>query len=141
MAHLGERQDPGKPPHRGGMKRGLSFSFEEFGWESLEAQAKLEEETLEGLLARAFAYFASELGSGRSVLRAPRFKSSRRGVARELEVDLAAESWKRLEAAAAEQKIPLERLLEHAAFVYLADVESGRVADTAFRRAEESGGD
>ncbi len=116
--------------------RRLSLSFDEFGWESLEAQAELQQETLDRLLAQAFAYLVSELGSDRTVLRAPRFKPSSRGTARELELELAPVRWERLEAEAKDQEIALERLLEHAAVLYLADVTSGRVADTAFRRAD-----
>jgi hypothetical protein len=43
--------------------------------------------------------------------------------------------WERLRREAQRQSIPLERLLEHAAMYYLADLHSGRAAVQVFRRA------
>jgi hypothetical protein len=130
---------PGRPGGDLGletMKRRLTLRFDEFGWQSLEAQAEREGETLDGLLSFAGAYFESELGSTRPILRAPRFKPSGKGTPREVQLELAGDRWESLEAEARNQDKALEEILEHAAFVYLADVESGRAAEAALGRAE-----
>ena len=42
-----------------------------------------------------------------------------------------------MKAEAARQDVPLEQLYEHAALVYLADIDAGRVADRVLEGAEE----
>jgi predicted DNA-binding ribbon-helix-helix protein len=121
------------------MRRRLTLSFEEFGWEALVTQAEKEHETLDQLLANACAYFESELGSGRRATRLPRFKPRARGTAREISIELGDLSWERLAGVAEDEGVALENVIEHAAFVYLADVESGRAAEVALRRAEPEG--
>jgi predicted DNA-binding ribbon-helix-helix protein len=122
------------------MRRRLKLSFEEFGWEALVTQAEREHETLDQLLAYACAYLESELGSGRYATRLPRFKPRARGTIREISIELGNDSWERLERMADDEGVALENVIEHAAFVYLADVESGRAAEVALRRAEPEGG-
>ena len=50
------------------------------------------------------------------------------GEARTLELELDAESLRLLEQEAERQELALERLIEHAAIFYLADLDAGRVA-------------
>lgn len=121
------------------MKRRLSLRFDEFGWQSLETQAEREGETLDGLLSFAIAYYEAELGSMRPVLRPPRFKPSGRGTPRTVQLDLSEDRWENLKRQADQHDKSLEQILEHAAFVYLTDVESGRAAEAAVRRAESEG--
>ena len=71
MTSVGE---PGDLPAHPRVAHRLTLRFDEFGWESLEAEAERDGETLEALLARAFAYFDAELSTGRAAVLAPRFK-------------------------------------------------------------------
>lgn len=118
------------------MTRRLTLRFEAFGWESLEAEATHGGQTLAELLGDACAYFDSELRSHRAVITAPRLKIRGEATPREVELALGRGPWERLEDEARRQGIELERLLEHVALVYLADLHSGRVASRVLRRAE-----
>jgi len=117
--------------------REVTLSFEEFGWETLESEAGAEPGTLDEWLARAVAYFDEEVRAARAATVAPRFKLGDEGTSRDVRLTLAADCWERLVGEAGRQGIPIERLLEHAALLHLADIESGRVAARVVGRAEE----
>jgi len=68
---------------------------------------------------------------------APRFKLAAQGSPREVRLEVDADRWKVLESEAQRQGIPLERLLEHAVLLYLADIDSGRLAKRVLDRSEE----
>jgi hypothetical protein len=120
--------------------RRVSLGFDEFGWKSLEAQAARDGEKLDEWLALAAAYFDAELGESRAAAFAPRFKPEGQGTSREISLELTDACWKRLESEAEERGVVLDRLLEHAALFFLADVDSGRVANHVLARARESRG-
>ena len=103
--------------------------YDEFGWRSLESEAARDGKGLEELLGRALAHLDTELRTTRGALLAPRFKPGGHGTPREVRLELARAHLQRLEREAGRQGIPLERLLEHAPLLYLADVDSGRVPD------------
>ncbi|MBN1529085.1 MAG: hypothetical protein JW895_08490 [Thermoleophilaceae bacterium] len=79
-------------------------------------------------MGNAAEYFLGDRDSGRPALKVPRF--ARGGATPELdvEVDLDERTWDEAEAEAARQRVPLERLLEHAAMYLIADLDSGEVA-------------
>jgi hypothetical protein len=108
------------------LKRALTLAFGHFGWRSLAAEARRERRSLEELLSAAAGYFHSELGSGRAALLVPRAGRQPQGPGSTIELELPAPVWRELEAESARQRVPLERLLEHAALCYLAAVDSGR---------------
>ena len=125
------------PGDEGSMRRALTLSFDEFGWQMLESEARRDGEGLEDLLSRAAAYFYAERPTGRAATLAPGFKPDARGEPREVRLEGDAECWEGLEDEARRQGIPVERLLEHAALLYLADSDSGRLAGRVLERAEE----
>ena len=110
------------------MRHEFRLSFDEFGWESLESEARREGETLDDLLSRAAAYFDAERSTSRAATLAPVFKPGGREMPREVRLDVNRDRWEDLESEAGRQGVPLERLLEHAALLYLADIDSGRLA-------------
>jgi hypothetical protein len=123
---------PNAPSHRPGggrVRHALTLRFDDFGWESLELEAQRDSETLGELLSRAAAYFEAERPTRRAAMRAPGFKPGGRGVPREIRLEVNRDCWVGLQGEAGRQGVPLERLLEHAALLYLADVDSGRVAN------------
>ena len=115
--------------------RTLTLKFDEFGWESLESEARRNGETLDGLLSRAAAYFDAERPTRRAATLVPGFSPDGRGMPREVRLELAPDRWERLQSEAERQGIRLERLVEHAALLYLADLDSGRVAERIVDRA------
>jgi hypothetical protein len=42
------------------VRHGITLRFDEFGWESLESEARRDGETVEDLLSRAAAYYDAE---------------------------------------------------------------------------------
>jgi hypothetical protein len=57
-----------------------------------------------------------------------------------LQLGVGAETHRRLEQEALRQGVGLERLLEHAAMFYLADLDTGRVTEQIFRLTAASCG-
>jgi hypothetical protein len=123
-------------PETSSVTRRLNLRFDEFGWQRLESESRRDGETLGDLLARAAAYFDGELATPRAATRVPRFKPGGRGVPREVRVQVSRECWEHLEGEAGHQDVSLEPLLEHAALLYLADLDSGRVANCLLGGAE-----
>lgn len=109
----------------------MILRFDEFGWRSLEAEAARRGQSLPELVCRALGHFLAELRAPRFGLIAPRFKPSTAARAHEISFELPDRPRELFESEAERQGIPLERLLEHAKLLYLADVDSGRVSDHA----------
>lgn len=108
----------------------ISISFEEFGWSMLEREASEEGLRLDRLVSLACAYYKSELANERMATLVPRFDQlAAERETRTLELELDAESLRRLEQEAERQEVKLERLIEYAAIFYLADLDAGRVAE------------
>jgi len=116
---------------------GITLRLNKFGWDSLESEARRDGETLDDLLSRAAAYLDAELPTRRAAVLAPSFKPRGRGAPREIWFEVSRDCWQRLESEAERQGVSLERLLEHAAMLYLADIESGRVANRLLGDAGE----
>lgn len=113
------------------MKRRLTLTFDEFGWEGLESAAQQAQVSLDELVARAAEHFEADLPSKRMAATIPPFARTLGRGAQDIGINLRARTWKSLRDEAARQDVPLERLLEHAAVYYLADVHAGRVRDHA----------
>ena len=108
----------------------ISITFDEFGWSVLEGEARAEGLELDRLVSLACAYYKSELATERTATLVPRFdQSAAERETRLLELELDAESLRLLEQEAEDQELELERLIEHAAIFYLADLDAGRVAE------------
>jgi hypothetical protein len=120
------------------VRRALTLRFDEFGWERLESEAQRDGEALDDLLSRAAAHFYAERSMGRAATLAFALKPGARRMPREIRVEADAACWKGLESEARRQGIPLERLLEHAALLCIADIDSGRLATRVLDRAEEA---
>jgi hypothetical protein len=121
--------------------------FGDFARDALDEQARLHGNTIDQLVSIALLHHLSETEQGRQAPRVPRFLRSRtaeraRAAWPELEVelDLDEAAWGRLRQMAVLQRIRLERLIEHAVWCYLADLESGLVTVRVFNRAEGAPG-
>lgn len=118
----------------------ITTTFDEFGWSGLEDEARAERLALDQLVALACTYYASELAADRTATVVPRLGQPPaervEREARTLVLELDEECLRRLEEEAERQGLPLERLCEHAALLYLADLDAGRVAERINRRTD-----
>ena len=110
-------------------RRLLSISLDSFGWQTLEAAAGRQDESIEELIAAACGHLVIESERGRAAARLLRLPGPRQGETRELELALPARIWRALETEADGQKVELPRVIEHASLLYVSDLESGRAAD------------
>ena len=119
----------------------IPITFDEFGWSELEGHAGAERLGLDRLVALACGYYESELTAEREATVVPRFGQGTAERAtrttRTMVLELGAECLRRLEQEAERQGVALERLLEHAALLYLADLDAGRLAERIVRRAND----
>jgi hypothetical protein len=120
------------------VKLEIPMTFNEFGWRALEERATAEGLELERLVSLACTHYESELAAERAATVAPGFRMAVVGVGetRTLEVEVSDICLRRLEQAAEHQEVGFERLCEHAALLYLADLDAGRVAERIVRRAD-----
>jgi hypothetical protein len=119
--------------------RKLTLGFHEFGCERLALEGARDHLSIEELVCTAALYYLSELPSRRIATQVPRWTGS--GLAPStstvrLDLDVNQDAWTALGAEAARQRVPLERLLEHATIYYLADVDSGRLASAIAEEME-----
>lgn len=113
----------------------IKISFDEFGWQSLEERAAAERMSLEALLALALHHYDSQLESGRAATEVPRFRRTATGEPRSLRLEVDDETRRRLEEVAERRGVTLENVCEHAALLFLADLDAGRVAERIIREA------
>jgi hypothetical protein len=120
--------------------RSVTLELDPFARDSVRDQLIRGELSLTELLRRAALYYLAERRCGRPSTSVPRFARGERpasiDAARlELDLDLDPAAWRALEEAATEEVAgDVSRLLAHATMLFLADLDSGRVA----RRLAES---
>jgi hypothetical protein len=108
---------------------GVRLRFDQFGRRRLESSIRDGQPTLDGLLARALAHFDEELERGRPAAVPPGFGAHRSELGEEVELMPVAQwRWEGLQERAGRWEIPVERLLEHALLLYLADLDFGRLS-------------
>jgi hypothetical protein len=110
------------------MRRSLKLALDEFGRATLEGEAARYSVSPGELVGNAVEYFLADRDSGRPALRVPRFARSANAPELDVEIDVGDRTWEEAEAEAVRQRVPLERLLEHAAMYLVADLDSGEVA-------------
>ena len=115
----------------------MTLRFDDSAWDTLEAAAGRDRETLDDFVSRAVLYYQAELPASRIAMSAPRFKPPDHGSPRDLALGIPSEAGERMKAEAVRQDAPLEQLYEHATLLYLADIDAGRVADRVLEGAEE----
>lgn len=117
-------------------RRRIVLHFDRFGVESLDEVAAGGNWAFDELMTIASAYLARELGTDRIVRSVPRSKKKGE-IARDVALDVNAEVWNELACEADRQGVQVERLIEHAALLFLADVESGHAAECLLRPAPD----
>ena len=110
------------------MRRSLKLALDEFASATLEGEAARYSVSPGELVGNAVKYYLSDLDSGRPALKVPRFARAASSPELDVEVNIDDSAWDQAEAAAARQRVSIERLLEHAAMYLIADLDSGEVA-------------
>jgi hypothetical protein len=118
------------------MTRNVTLHLDEFGQQSLD---RLSQEG-DGSPTRAFRsaalYYLADRDAGRPAWRAPRFRSGRPS-SQGLRVVFDDETWAGLEEEASRQNVETSDLAVHALLYFLADLESGRLAEMLDDRLEQ----
>jgi hypothetical protein len=122
------------------MRRSLELALTDFSRSSLEQVARRQGVSVSTLVTRAALYYLVERESDRPAARVPRLSrepaaEKKDGLLR-VTIELRAAAWRVLDRATESEGLPVERLLEHAALLFLADLESGRVAARLLESAE-----
>jgi hypothetical protein len=136
---MSEGRRPRGGPRTPVVTRQLTLALDEFGQSSLEDHARALKVPLAAIVSQAALYFLAQRGEERAAMTIPRFARGRpysHGRGLELALELHEEDWSTLEVEAVHQKVPLERLLEHAALLFLADIDAGRVAIRVVEQGE-----
>jgi hypothetical protein len=109
--------------------RRVTLTLGDFAAEVLHEQASANALSPEEFVDRAAHYYMSERSTGRPARKVPAFlKPSSGGRDAGFQFELEKASWDELEAAAESEETSVERLLEHAVLLLIADLDSGRVA-------------
>jgi hypothetical protein len=115
-----------------GMRRRTELEVTDFLRRALEQEARRHGLSISKLLARAALYYLLERKSDRLAVRVPPtyrdVPSGTKDSVLLVTIELRASEWNEFERAAASDGISVERLLQHAALLFLADLESGHVA-------------
>jgi hypothetical protein len=123
------------------MTEEIKITLDDFGWHALEERAADQKVSLEELMSLALTYYDSELPSGRAATAVPRFRQVHAGgETRTLILELEDGTLPRLRREADRRGVPVERVCEHAALLFLADLDSGKVAEEVVRRARSKPG-
>jgi hypothetical protein len=109
----------------------MTLDLDQFGRTTLESQAERHQVELGALLRQAAYYYLSDRESGRRGWRYPRFRRDEPAAEAgfDIVVDVDDSTWRRFNAEAEAQDVSVERLLEHAALYFVADLNSGRVTE------------
>jgi hypothetical protein len=113
------------------VKLSMTLELDPFGRTTIESQAEHQEVALGALLRQAVRYYLADRTSGRRGWRYPRFRRNgsyaNADTAFDVVVDVDQLTWQGFTREAQAQRVPVERLLEHAALYFVADLSSGLV--------------
>jgi hypothetical protein len=123
------------------VRRQVTLFLEDFARGSLEAHARALGVPLDALVRQAARYYLAVRSDHRPATRLPRFTRERgaAGDAVGLTLELDEADWGGLEVEALHERVPVARIIEHAALLFLADIDSGRVAVWIVESGPEKG--
>ena len=110
------------------MGRTLTLRLGPFEREALDRYGISQRVTTDRVIGTAVLYYLRERDSDRPEWRMPELARAEPGGASEVEIELGHETWRALVEEAAAQSTDSETLARHALLLFLADVDSGRVA-------------
>jgi hypothetical protein len=119
------------------MSRAVPLRLGEFAVEALAGEEGGSMAQIRKRAVQAIRYYLADRGSQRPEWPVPRFLPTHDGARSvELELQMEEDLWHSLEEEAERQHVPAERLVDHAAFYFAADLDAGRVT---LRILDESG--
>jgi hypothetical protein len=110
------------------MTKDVKLNLGAFGTEALKRFARRREGSAAGAVRTAALYYLADREAGRSGWRVPPFADGEQSRP-ELSVPLDDETWVALQQEAVRQSVQPEQLAVHAVLYFLADLDSGRLAD------------
>jgi hypothetical protein len=111
-----------------GMTKDVTLHLGPFGQQALERFAQRREASAAGAVRTAALYYLADRDAGRPGWRVPAF-DVRADPLPVLNVELDDDTWSAVREEAARQSVEPEDLAVHAVLYFLADVDSGRLAD------------
>lgn len=119
------------------MAKDVTLHLDGFGHTALAQFASRRATTPNTAVTTACLYYLRDREAGRAAWPVPRFTRGDADGTATLTVTLEGETWKALRDEAERQGVPAETLAVHAVMYFIADLDSGRVAD----RLEDALGD
>jgi len=111
------------------MPRSVTLHIDDFGREALDTYCRQDGSKASAVVGTAVLYYLADQGLHRPAWRVPALVRHAPVGAHALEVELDDPVFRSLEQEAVAQGVAPERLAEHALTYFLADVDSGRLAD------------
>jgi hypothetical protein len=108
--------------------RSLTLHIDEFLQETLDGYARERRGSASSVVRMAALYWLGDRDAGRPAWRAPRFRRGAVAAGGGVRVGLDEDTWHALEDEGRRQGVDAEALAEHALLYFLADLDSGRVA-------------
>jgi hypothetical protein len=112
------------------VRRQMALTIEDFGRTALGDHARTLDVPVDALITQAVLYYLALRSNERAATRIPSFTRSEAPADATMTVELALDEsdWSALEQDATKQRLRIERLVEHVALLFLADIDAGRVA-------------
>lgn len=120
------------------MSKDVTLHLDEFGQRALERFTKRRTGSAATAVTTAALYYLGDRESGRPGWRIPPFGEGIAADASSLNVTLDDVTWAALADEAERQAVTIDALARHALLYYLADLDSGRLADRLEESVEES---
>jgi hypothetical protein len=111
------------------MSKSMTLRLDRFGRQVLAEFAEERHDSAANVVRTASLYYLADRDSGRPAWRVPGFLEAPPAGGDRIEVDIDDETWAALSDEARGQGVEPARLAEHALLYYLADLDSGRLAD------------
>ena len=119
--------------------RQLELALDEFVSDALAEQGARAGVAEDRLIQQASRHWLEVRGTQRLSVRVPRFRQSSSMATSRVRVTLLSSEWEALEHSASEQGVTLERLIVHVVVLFIADLDSGRLALKVARGDAEEG--
>jgi hypothetical protein len=120
------------------MSKDVTLHLDEFGRQGLERFTRRRSGSAAAAVTTASLYYLADRESGRPGWRIPPFGEGIAAEASSLSVTLDDATWAALAEEAERQVVTTEALARHALLYFLADLDSGRLADLLEETLEES---
>jgi hypothetical protein len=120
------------------MSKDVTLHLDEFGQRALARFARGRRGSAAAAVRTASLYYLADRDSERPAWRVPRFDKGKREEQPTLRVRLDDDTWRALDEEAGRQGVTADALAVHAVLYFLADLDSGRLADLLEEALEDA---